>query len=238
MAKAARIGFPALLLGLLLLSATWRGAAGKPVDYFSRALDAMAGVDSYTATYLSKESEKAAEETVLFKFKKPFAVYMKWIRNPNKGREVLFVKGQNGNKIVAHDGGLFGVITVTMDPNSKQARGDSGDTILDAGIQRFIEQTLAEIRKAEGAGKYQAKELGAKSVLGRSTDQVEFQLPGAKGMKRMVVSFDRENHLPIQWETYNSDGRLVERYGYRDLKLNAGLTNADFDRHNKAYKFR
>jgi outer membrane lipoprotein-sorting protein len=43
--------------------------------------------------------------------------------------------------------------------------------------------------------------------------------------------------LPIYVEIFDWQNELVERYGYRDLRLNPGLTDADFDPKNPAYGF-
>ena len=42
----------------------------------------------------------------------PFSVYMKFLKpRAVAGREVIWVKGQNDNKLIAHEGGLLGVKT-------------------------------------------------------------------------------------------------------------------------------
>jgi hypothetical protein len=54
---------------------------------------------------------------------------------------------------------------------------------------------------------------------------------------RLVLWIDDELHLPIELDVYDHDGRLYEHYEHRDLKVNVGLTDADFDPKNEAYKF-
>ncbi|RPI83119.1 MAG: DUF1571 domain-containing protein, partial [Planctomycetaceae bacterium] len=55
--------------------------------------------------------------------------------------------------------------------------------------------------------------------------------------------FDRETRLPIHVERYDWPRRsgdkppLVEEYSYRNVKLNAGLKNIDFDPRNPRYEF-
>ncbi len=49
--------------------------------------------------------------------------------------------------------------------------------------------------------------------------------------------------MPIRYEQYDWSGvagdrpELVEQYTYLDLKLNVGLTDADFDKRNPSYSF-
>jgi nucleoid-associated protein YgaU len=54
---------------------------------------------------------------------------------------------------------------------------------------------------------------------------------------RMVVWVDDELHLPIQVDLYDHEGKLYEHYEHHDLAVNVGLTDADFDPKNRAYKF-
>ena len=57
------------------------------------------------------------------------------------------------------------------------------------------------------------------------------------------VFIDRELGLPIRFEAYDWPAKagvapeLVEEYTYRDLRLNVGLSDADFDPANPAYSF-
>lgn len=54
---------------------------------------------------------------------------------------------------------------------------------------------------------------------------------------RLVLSIDAELHLPLQIDLYDHEGNLYEHYEHRDLKVNVGLTDADFDPKNSAYRF-
>ena len=59
-------------------------------------------IDNYTAVFHKQERVKGDlrdEEIVFFKFKKPFKIYMKWIKDPGKGREVLYADGWNQNRM-------------------------------------------------------------------------------------------------------------------------------------------
>ena len=54
---------------------------------------------------------------------------------------------------------------------------------------------------------------------------------------RLVLWVDDARHLPLQADLYDHDGALYEHYEHRDLAINVGLTNADFDPKNPAYDF-
>jgi hypothetical protein len=48
---------------------------------------------------------------------------------------------------------------------------------------------------------------------------------------------DLENGLPIKAEFFDWGLKKVGSYGYKELMLNVGLTENDFDRQNKSYGF-
>jgi outer membrane lipoprotein-sorting protein len=68
---------------------------------------------------------------------------------------------------------------------------------------------------------------------------LHFPADPAKGYYCMtaLIDVDREYQLPVYAEIFDWYGQLIERYGYLDVRLNPGLTDADFDPKNPAYGF-
>ena len=60
---------------------------------------------------------------------------------------------------------------------------------------------------------------------------------------RVRLYIDKEIGLPVRFEAYDwprnkgAQPDLAEEYTYGNLKLNVGLTDADFDATNSAYSF-
>jgi hypothetical protein len=54
---------------------------------------------------------------------------------------------------------------------------------------------------------------------------------------KVLLWVDEELRLPIMALIYDHDGNLYERYEHHDLRVNVGLTDADFDPKNPAYGF-
>jgi outer membrane lipoprotein-sorting protein len=54
---------------------------------------------------------------------------------------------------------------------------------------------------------------------------------------RGTVWVSPESLLPTRIEIFDADGELYERYFYRDVRLNIGLTDLDFDPENPDYRF-
>jgi len=53
----------------------------------------------------------------------------------------------------------------------------------------------------------------------------------------MIVHLNLEKRLPIKIQMFDWDDQLVESYGYENLDLDAGLTDADFNPKNPEYRF-
>jgi len=109
------------------------------------------------------------------------------------------------------------------------------------GISPTLEkgQTLWDVAKATGQSMYVI--LHANRARGwRQADHPE---PGDAVIVpdfyagRLVLWIDDATHLPLQADLYDHDGTLYEHYEHRDLKINVGLTDADFDPKNPAYDF-
>jgi nucleoid-associated protein YgaU len=54
---------------------------------------------------------------------------------------------------------------------------------------------------------------------------------------RVLLWVDERLRLPIRAEIFDHDGNPYERYEHRDLEVNVGLTDADFDPANPGYDF-
>jgi outer membrane lipoprotein-sorting protein len=55
--------------------------------------------------------------------------------------------------------------------------------------------------------------------------------------KRCESWFDKQTGMPLKQSMFDDEGRLYESYEHYDIKLNAKLTDADFDKDNPDYGF-
>jgi hypothetical protein len=97
----------------------------------------IARVEDYAAAFHKQErvdGELLPEEAMLLKFQKPLKVYMKWLEDPHRGREALYVEGRDDNKVIAHEGGIWGFVTLSLDPRGSLAMKDSRQPITDIGF--------------------------------------------------------------------------------------------------------
>ena len=200
--------------------------------------------DNYRAIFHKRErieGKLMEEETVLFKFKRPFKVYMKWVKDPYKGRELLYAEGWNKNFLMVHGTGITGMVTVNLDPRGSLAMRGSRHPINDSGLDHLVKVIGENGRRGMKSGELKFREGNKDSVYGRRTQWVEMTLSKDKTKGyyayRARLSLDLEKKIPIKVEIYDWENNLVEDYGYEDLKLNADLSDADFSPQNPEYKF-
>jgi len=213
-------------------------------DWLRHAESLLSGTDSYTAVFHKQELIQANltdEETIFLKFKKPFKVYMKWIKEPYKGRESLYVEGCNKNRIKVRECGLAGMMTVDLDPGGSLIMRGSRHPVTDSGLDNLVKLIRENLRKGTRAGEADFRVHGEEIVYGQRTQKVEIIFPRnkAKGYYcyRAVLYLDTMKKLPIKVQIYDWDNALVESYGYEAIRLDAGLSEADFDQNNPEYRF-
>ena len=213
-----------------------------PLKVLSGMEAAYAKVDDYTANFLKQErvgGKVLPEENIFLKFKKPFKVYMKWLKGPHEGREALFVRGKYDNKVVGHDSGILGFLNLKMDPNGKLAMRGNRHPITDVGIGRLIEIVMTNVRRGEKSGEVTLRLAGEEQVYGRQAWHIKIDYPPekAKGYycRKLDLWVDRELGLPVKIIVYGWKGEFLESYGYRELKINPGLKEEEFDKDYKDY---
>lgn len=234
------------LLLVLEFSSPAAGAYDKTdlANWLKHAESTLARTDSYTAIFHKQEriQEKlTGEETIFLKFKKPFKVYMKWVKEPYKGRESLYIEGYNDNLIKVRESGIAGIITVDIDPKGTLVMKGNRHPVTDSGIENLVKLLRRNLEKGVSAREIDLREQGVESVYGRTTRKVEAVFPKNKAKSyycyRALINLDVETRLPIRVLIYDWDDTLVESYGYEAVKLDAGLTEADFEPNNSEYRF-
>jgi hypothetical protein len=235
--------------------------AASILDYIQRH------VEDYTCIFVKREEVKGKVIGPQYIYTKvrnrkmngdrivvPFAVYMKFIKpNELKGREALYIEDENNGKILAKDGGLKGKMLppVYLLPNSRFVMADNRYPITEFGIEtltkRLLERGHADRNIADCIVSY----TDGATVCGRPCRYLEVRRPKPKvgkdaqyGMNVPLarVFIDSELNVPMRYVAYDwpkqgKQPQVLEEYTYQNLKLNVGLTDADFNRDNPEYGF-
>jgi hypothetical protein len=216
-----------------------------PTEWLLDAESAYHRVVSYTAVFHKQQrvaGKLRPKETILLKCrKKPFSLYMRWIRAPYRGSELLYVTGWNEGRVRAHRGGILRLITRDLDPRDPALMAGNLRPVTSTGIGYLLETVATNIRRAIKVGEVTFSERGQETVYRRSTRTLEVVFPKEKAKDydgyRYVVNQDVESNILIRIRVYDGDDRLVENYGYENLDVNAPLADADFDPKNPEYHF-
>ncbi len=176
----------------------------------------------------------------------PRSFYLKF-ESPQSitGREVIWVQGRNNDKLVAHEGAI-NLLRFHLAPDSFLAMVGNRYPITELGIetliQRMIEKGERDLQHEECAVTIDrnVKIDGHKCTLITITHPQKrnhFEFFQAR------IYVDDEINLPVGYEGFlwpDSPGGepvLIERYFYRELLINPGLGDIDFDPENPDYKF-
>ncbi len=234
-----------MLLSLTITATTTHGKEKVDPENWIRDMNkAYAEIDNYTAIFHKQErvnGKLLGEETIFIKFQKPFKIYMRWIKDPFRGREGLYVEGWNENKMRVHESGIARLITVNLDPKGLMAMKGNRHPITESGLGHLIELIGENLSRGIKNGDLKFIKHSEETMYGCQTRKIELIFPRNEAKcyycYRAIINIDVEKNLPLKVQIYDWNDTLIENYGYEDLKLNAGLTVFDFDPKNPEYKF-
>lgn len=220
-------------------------AEPDPEEWLLQAEAAYDKVISYTAVFHKQQrvaGKLLPEETILLKCRKePFSLYMKWIRAPYKGSELLYVAGWNEGRVRAHRGGILRFVTRNLDPRAPALMAGNLRPVTSTGIGYLLETVATTIRKAIKVGELTFSERGQETVYRRNTQILEVVIPKERAKDydgyRYVINQDVESKILVRIRVYDAHDLLVENYGYENLDLTAPLADPDFDPKNPEYQF-
>lgn len=226
-----------------------------PALEFARRVDEnlRENIHDYTATVLKQEriaSELGPIEVCSVKIREqPFSAYMKFESPKNlKGQEALYVAGANEGKMFAHAGsGLRSLVgTVQIPPTGPVAMLGQRYPITELGIANLTRRLIEVGEHDQEFGECYVWMNKEAKVGDRPCTSITVMHPNKRKafiyhIARIFV--DNELMVPVHYEAYDWPSKpgdppvLLERYTYIDLKLNPGLTEADFDPKNPQYNF-
>lgn len=160
--------------------------------------------------------------TVLRWRTEPETIHMTYLE-PNKGRTVLYVKGQNDGKMRVRPDGFWRFLTVSLDPAGERAMEKAVDPLTAQGFPNIVKTAEEILARAE-------KDPAIRVA-------VEWDVPGRNGLTarlcivgpevgELVLLVDQATSLPYQ--IIKAKGRDGATYTYDDLQLNPGLPEAEF----------
>lgn len=218
-------------------------------------------IKDYTCTMVKREriEGKLSDEQYIFcKFRtrreeggqvvQPFSVYMYFLKpTDTKGREVVFIEGQNSGKLCAHEGGRRGHLlpTVWLKPDGALAMRGQLYPITDSGLEQMVLKLIERGTREKQFPDVQVSMDRKARLQGRLCTVLEVKHPLQRPEYEFCeaqIFIDDELQLPVRyaaygWPTKEDSRPVLEEYTYVDLKLNVGLTDDDFNVKNPNYRF-
>ena len=210
-------------------------------------------VKDYTCTFIKEErinGELVGPQVIAAKIRcKPLSVYFKFLKPDDvKGREVIYVAGANNGKFVVHEGsGLKSALgAIWLKPASALAMAGNRYPITDAGMDHLVKRLIEIAEQDRKYGEVEVHFYKNAKVGKRTCTLIEVVHPTPRRVFLFHIArvyIDNELQVPIHYEAYlwpKAPGQpppLDESYTYANLKLNVGLTDADFDYKNPNYGF-
>ena len=182
-------------------------------------------------------------ETMHMKFRNStFSVYLKWLTDPSRDQEVIYVEGANKGQAWVHPSGILGLIfrKVSVDPLSKSALKHSRRPITMAGMGSMLRLVATQCEEAQAKGDLKLTFEGVRIEAARPHYVFRRALPKDKGYacETLIIFIDQENLLCTRTDAYDWGGDLLSHYSYTDIVVNPGLSDDDFDPDNRKYAFR
>jgi hypothetical protein len=210
--------------------------------------ESLSKIRDYTATFTKREQIKGQLLKSVMDLKvrqEPFSVYLKYTE-PHAGREVLFVDGLNKGNLLVHEEGIKSLAgTLALSPTGDQALKENRYPITDIGMHKMLDILIAQWELEAKYGEITVKQSAEKvgdiecKVFEATHPQQRAHFKFHK--TKLYIAVD--SNLPVRLEQYGFPSKpgdtasIIEEYTYSSIKTNAGLSDQDFDRKNKGYRF-
>lgn len=164
----------------------------------------------------------------------PFSVFTHTLENESGADRALLVSGQWGNDMLATPTGLGRLLgTVKVDTRSSSVRSRTLRFLDQFGFKRSLTQMVTAYVDARGEGILRMEVLGSERIGNRDALVFESWIiedvpSGRFEFPHLKVWLDREWKIPIQVHMWDAADIQRGRYTFTDIKVNVGLTDADF----------
>lgn len=198
----------------------------RPLDFLDLCVTKYdQEVKSYSLTFRKYEKGKTRgmEKLKVHFREQPFSVFMQWLENPGLTSKVLFVKGENDDKLLAPVP-IFGIKKFA--PNDTLAKNSSRYTIDQFGLKLATLRSIGSMRKAQAEGKLfleyrglvQVPELGNR--LSHKFVRTPYDPPEEEGVNELTLYIDQETLLQTGSILKDAAGQVVAEYYFTDIELN------------------
>jgi len=170
----------------------------------------------------------------------PLAVYARWENNGARaGQEVLYDSSKDSRKMLAHVGGMLGVVSMNVPIDGAVARSQSRHTVRDLGVGFILSLLEADLerRRAQNLPTRPSSVKIAREGNKRYAEVV-YDNPGSPPYYSRQTRFwlDLREPLIRMVESRDNDGDVFEHIVFESVERKKLAPNA-FDAKNPEYRF-
>jgi hypothetical protein len=178
----------------------------------------------------------------------PRRVYLRFTQPASvNGREVIWCEDLHDGKLVVHEAGLLGLMTLRLDPEGILAMQGQRYPISEIGITRLVEKLIerGEVDRDNPEIDVTIKREHKFDDVSAELIQIRRHQPSESkdDFSLAEITFDPNRMLILSYRSFGWPDKpgqspsLQESYAYHDLAINVGLSDTDFDPANPEYSF-
>ncbi|HZW13313.1 MAG TPA: DUF1571 domain-containing protein [Noviherbaspirillum sp.] len=170
----------------------------------------------------------------------PLTLYARWEKDGARaGQEVLYDASKDSKKMLAHVGGLFGVVSMNVAIDGAIARAQSRHTVRNLGMGFILAQLESDLERSR-ARNVSTRPASVKVArdAGRRYAEVVYDNPGMPPYYAKQTRFwlDLREPLIRMVESRDNNGEVFEHIVFESLERKKLAPNA-FDAKNPEYRF-
>ncbi len=181
----------------------------------------LQSIQDYTCVLESYErlGKKEVQRTYAYQYLKPGWVKMVITAGDSKGARLSY--NPDLGKVRAAKGGILGAIKIQVSPDNKRVRSLRGGRVDRSGWPEVLQEIRHLLDTADTAWVRDSANLWILEMQG-----VHAELPD---VYRLRVFVHQADTLPLGYDEYDDQGTLLHRVRYRQVRLNVGLKEEDFN---------
>ena len=224
------------------------------IQWAERERPKIAAIKDYTAILRKQENINGvihpAQQLEIKVRHKPFSVYTKFVFPADvAGQQAIYIEGQNSGNLRARGTGIHRALGwLSFPPDGIIPMQGQKYPITQVGVLYLVDELVKvgreNLRFSDCEVTYHEGITIGTGPSARKTTMIQVRHPVQRpGMTFHIarIFVDDELNLPIRYEAYDFPSRpgeqpqLIEIYHYVDLRVNVGLTDADFCHTNPQY---
>ena len=177
----------------------------------------------------------------------PMSVYVKFVEpKAMAGREVVWQKGRNKDKLTVHEYSVVGHVQLNLPPNGFLAMQGNRYPLTEIGFETLVLRMIEKGVRDRKHGECEVNINRMAKINDRDCTMIEIIHPEERDHFEFHIArvfIDDEYNIPLRYASYSwpeekgGEPVLEEEYTFTDIKINVGLKDIDFDVVNPEYNF-